>query len=197
MVETIAPVVHGGRRSRYWFALALHVLGATASAAALGALLGAAGSLADAPWGAAGAVAVALVAAAYALRELIGLRVPLPHLRRQVPEWWRTFFSPPAAAFLYGVGLGVGFLTFLAGGALVTVAVAAFTSGSPLAGAALCGPFGLARGIVLVVGRRAAGPDGASDVLARVERAARTPLRRTANGVALALVAAAALAVAL
>jgi len=45
MVETITPVVHGGRAGRWAGSVALHVTGAVASAAAFGAILGAAGSL--------------------------------------------------------------------------------------------------------------------------------------------------------
>ena len=46
-------------------------------------------------------------------RASSGLPVPVPQLRRQVPDWWRTFFPPHVAAFLYGIGLGPGFLTYL------------------------------------------------------------------------------------
>src|ERR687894_208711 len=102
MVETIAPVVHGERRSRWWAAVGLHALGATVAAAAFGALLGA-------PWGAAGLTVVIAVAALYAARELFGVPVPLPDRRRQVPEWWRTFFPASISSFLYGLGLGIGF----------------------------------------------------------------------------------------
>ena len=55
---------------------------------------------------------VAAVAVLYLVRELTGIRVPVPQLRRQVPDWWRTYFGRPLAAFLYGAGLGVGFFTF-------------------------------------------------------------------------------------
>src|SRR5919108_412641 len=108
MVETITPVVHGGRRSRWGVAVALHLLGAGLSAAALGAVLGGLGWVLGAPWGSVGSWAVAAVAALYALRELFGLPIPLPDRRKQVPEWWRRFFGPSATAFLYGLGLGVG-----------------------------------------------------------------------------------------
>jgi hypothetical protein len=197
MVETIAPVVHGGRRNQYWFTVALHALGATTSAAAMGAALGGLGSLADTSWGGAGVVAVGTLSAAYLLRELVGVPVPIPHLRRQVPEWWRTFFSAPAAAFLYGLGLGIGFLTFLSGGTLVVAAVAAFVSDSALAGAVLCAPFGLARGLAVGIGWRASGEEGASELIARLEATARTFVPRAVNAMALFLVVLAALAVAL
>jgi hypothetical protein len=189
MAETIVPVVHGGRRSSYWATVALHTLAATAAAAALGLVLGLAGMLAGAPWGALGAAALALTAALYALREAFGLPVPIPNSRRQVPDWWRTFFSPPAAAVLYGLGLGVGFMTFLGYGTFVAVAAAALVSGDPLLGMALCAPFGLARGLSVTVTRRAADGETAAAVVDRLERAALGRVPRTLNALALAAIA--------
>src|SRR5215211_8594514 len=119
MIETINPVVHGGSRSEYRKSIALHALGATVSAGLLGATLGSIGALLRAPWGDAGLVVVAAVAISYAGRELLGLPVPLIDRKRQVPDWWRTFYSPPVAALFYGVGLGVGFLTFITFGTFV------------------------------------------------------------------------------
>jgi hypothetical protein len=134
MVEAIVPVVHGGKRGRYALSVVLHVLGAGISAALLGAILGAVGGLLGAPWGVAGLVALATVALAYALRESAGLPVPIPDRHQQVPEWWRSFYSPPVSAFLYGLGLGPGFFTFLTFGTFVAVAVAAVVSGDPALG---------------------------------------------------------------
>lgn len=146
MVETITPVVYGGR-SRWATALALHVMGATTTAALFGAVLGTVGSSFEAPWNAAGMVALAAIAAVFAFGELPGVTATVPQLRRQVPDWWRGFFSWPIAATLYGAGLGVGFLTFLAHGTLVVVAFAALSSGDPALGALVIGTFGLARGL--------------------------------------------------
>src|SRR6266545_2626146 len=98
MVETITPVVHGGRAGGWAGSVALHVTGAVASAAAFGAILGAAGSLLGAPWGGGGALLIALVTVLYLAREAAVVPVPVPQLRRQVPQWWRTFFSLPVAA---------------------------------------------------------------------------------------------------
>ncbi|HSL67976.1 MAG TPA: MauE/DoxX family redox-associated membrane protein [Actinomycetota bacterium] len=185
MVETITPVVHGGRAGRWAGSVALHVTGAVASAAAFGAILGGAGSLLGAPWGGGGALLIALVAALYLVREATVVPVPVPQLRRQVPQWWRTFFSVPVAAFLYGVGLGVGFLTYLAHGTLVVVALAAAASGEPLVGAALVAPFGLARGLSVLVAVRARRPQEGSALVARLARSASSPGWRAANGAAL------------
>jgi hypothetical protein len=146
MVETITPVVYGGR-ARWAAALALHVAGATVTAVLFGAALGAVGAVLEAPWGRAGVIALASAAAIYAAAELPRLRAPVPQLRRQVPDWWREFFSWPVAAALYGAGLGIGFFTYVSHGTLAVVALAAFASGEPLLGALILAPFGLVRGL--------------------------------------------------
>jgi hypothetical protein len=151
MVETITPVVHGGRTRRWAVALALHVLGAGLAAAAFGAVLGAAGTALGAPWGAAGFVAIGALGVLYLTREAFGVRVPVPQLRRQVPHWWRTFFGFETAALLYGMGLGIGFLTFLRQGTFSVVSAAAIATGRPLLGALLVAPFGVARGLSATV----------------------------------------------
>src|SRR4029077_16450578 len=104
---------YGDRTGRWLIAVALHAFGSTVTAGVFGALLGAAGALLSAPWGAASVALVGIAAALYTAREAFGLPMPVPAARRQVPDWWRTFFSWPVAAALYGAGLGVGFFTFL------------------------------------------------------------------------------------
>jgi hypothetical protein len=194
MVETINPVVYGDERrsrARYRTALALHVLGATAAAALFGAALGGAGALVGAPFGAAGRAAVAAVAVLYLLREAFGVPVPVIEARRQVPDWWRTFFSRNVTAFLYGTGVGIGFLTYLGHGTLLVVSVAAGATGRPLAGALLLASFGFARALAVAAGART---DDPSALVNRLARFARRGWARVAHGVALALVAVAAVA---
>jgi hypothetical protein len=194
MVETIAPVVHGRSRGRYWLSVFTHALGAAAAAAIVGAALGGIGYVLRAPWGPAGAVFVGAVALAYAGREAAGLPVPLIDRRRQVPEWWRTFFSPPVAAFLYGVGLGSGFGTFLTFGTFIAVAGAALATGSPVLGALLCAPFGLARALALTAAHAGAGDADPGEIVDRLEALAATPVPRTVNAAVLGVLGAAALA---
>ena len=194
MVETITPVVYGGR-ARWAAALALHVLGATTTAALFGAALGLVGGLLEAPWGRAGALALAVVALIYALGELPRVTATVPQLRRQVPDWWREFFSWPLAATLYGAGLGVGFFTYVSHGTLVAVAVAALASGDPVVGALIVAPFGLVRGLSAA---RAAGVRTQQDSQRLVDRLAGASERgrSVTNGLALAFVAALAAALA-
>jgi MFS family permease len=189
MVTTIDPVVHGGRNKRYARAVGLHVVGATAAAAAFGGVLGGLGALLGAPWRTWSLVGVAGAGVAYALRESVQLPLPLFDRRRQVPEWWRTFFSPPVAALLYGLGLGIGFMTFLTFGTFVAVAVVAVASGSPAVGALVCAPFGLARGLSVLV---ATGGGGGAAALDRLDRLAATRGPRLVNAVTLIALAGAA-----
>ena len=189
MAQTITPVVHGGRRGRWGLTLALHVAGAAAAAAVLGAAAGAVGSLLGAPWGRASGVVVAVVALAYGAREVARVPVPVPELRRQVPEWWRETFSPGRAAFLYGAGLGVGFLTHLRHGTLVAVVAAAVALGDPWVGAAALAPFGLARSLAVAAVWRGTTRARLGEALTAIERLGEGGLRRTANAVALLAVA--------
>ncbi|MGH2753680.1 MAG: hypothetical protein ACRDLB_04540 [Actinomycetota bacterium] len=189
MVETITPVVYGGRNRTYWTAVIVHTLGATASAAVLGLVLGGAGAILGAPWDRAGWWVLAAVAVVYALREGIGLPVPLPDLDRQVPEWWRTFYSPPIAALLYGLGLGVGFVTFLSFGTFAVVAAGSFVAGDPLLGALLCAPFGLARGLSVLAAVHNLGTQEDSGVRDVLEGMAMTRIPRYVNAAALAAIA--------
>lgn len=194
MVETITPVVHGGRNRRYWLSVLLHVVAATATATAFGALLGGIGLLVRAPWGPLGGALIVAIALLYAARELLGVPIPVPDRHKQVPEWWRTFYSPPIAATLYGIGLGIGFLTFLTFGTFVAVAVGAFLTADPARGAMIVGPFGLARGLSVILAAGARDQDAASELVDRVQDVGEGPAGRVLNGVALLAVAAAAIA---
>ena len=193
MVETITPVVHGGRRATWGWFLALHVAGATLAAGAFGALLGLVGAGTGAPWAGVGLAVVALAGLVYLVREALGLRVPVPQLRRQVPDWWRTYFPFGPSAFLYGVGLGVGFLTYLTHGTLVVVSVAAVATGHPFLAAVLLAPFGAARGATAVVARRARTPEASGALVQRLADAASWRAWRVGHAVVLGAVVVAAL----
>lgn len=191
MVETITPVVHG-RRSVFVLSIVLHAIAATVTAAATGSFLGMVGMVAGAPWSPVGALIVGSVAFVYLLRETFRVPIPLPNARRQVPEWWRTYFSPPVAATLYGAGLGVAFITFLSYGTFVAVAAGALVSGDPLLGALLCAPFGLSRAVtVAAVGWRSTDTGAA---VSSVASFGATAAPRAANAAVLALVVMAATA---
>ena len=180
MVQTIAPAGRGGKHEATR-SLALHTIATTLAAAATGAALGGFGALLRAPWGTAGAVLVIAVALTYFARDALHAPIPLPQLRRQVPEWWRSFFSPGTAALLYGIGLGVGFATYSGFGTFAVVTVTAVASGSPGIGAVLVAPFGLARGLGVALARSWQGDD-VGDL--RLERLAVSAWPRRINALA-------------
>ena len=192
MVETISPVVHGGR-GRWLGTLTLHALGATGTAAAFGALLGWIGGSLGAPWGRVGLLVLGAAAVVYALGTLTRLHVPVPQLRRQVPDWWRTYFGRSFAAVLYGAGLGIGFLTYLSAGTLVVVAFAAVASGSPAVGALIVAPFGLLRGLSAIVAWRSVTQEESRALVDRLASMSDVA-RRAANGGVLLVIAVVAVA---
>jgi hypothetical protein len=114
-------------------------------------------------------------------------------LRRQVPDWWRTYFGRPLAAFLYGAGLGVGFLTFLGHGTLVVVTAGVASTGRPLLGALVMAPFGLARGLAPLVSVRSTAPEDGRSLVDRLSSMS-GHLRRASNALALSAVLVAAAA---
>jgi len=187
MVETLTPAGCGSRQ-RHRFALALFALGAILAAGALGAVLGLAGSALDAERALAVVGALALVAAA---REAGLLRIPVPELRRQVPERWRREWPLGGWSFGYGAGLGVGVLTHQTVWTFWVAAAGALALGDPLVSALCLAPFGLGRALMVALPAR--GGRDASEAVGRM--VARRRLLRPANVAAL-LFAAAVLAVA-
>jgi hypothetical protein len=193
MVETITPAVHGGRKTRYLWSVGAHVLGAAIAAGALGLGLGAGGYLLGAPWGSRGLLGIAAIGGAYAMGAA-GAPVPVLQRRRQVPDWWRTFFSPVTSSLLYGLGLGAGFFTFLSFGTLTVVAAVALASGDPLLGAAMCTPFGVARGLAVLVGSGCRDAEQASAIVDRIQAVGVSRGPGAVNAAALVAVAGGALA---
>jgi hypothetical protein len=70
---------------------------------------------------------LAIIAASlivWAVLHDLGLPLPLPYRQRQVPEWLRSALPAGAVAFLYGLMLGVGFLTLFTYSAQLSAFVA-------------------------------------------------------------------------
>jgi TolB protein len=178
MVETITPAVCGSRR-RHRIALALFAVSALAGAAAVGLLLGFAGSVVGA--GTALAVAAAVLAGLAALRELGLARIPLPQARRQVPERWHAELPLPLWSAGYGAGLGVGAFTFQPVATFWVACAAALALGRPLVAAALFSLYGLGRALMVALPRRRPSP---TDAVERLVRRRGAVVR--ANGLALA-----------
>lgn len=165
MVETLTPAGCGSRQ-RHRIAVALFTAGSVLGAAALGAVLGLAGAPLDREWALGVVAALALVAAA---REAGLVRIPLPQLRRQVPERWRREWPLAGWSFGYGLGLGVGLLTHQVVWTFWVMAAGALALGDPLVAAACLTPFGLGRALMVVL-PAPGGEDAAAAVGRMVER---------------------------
>jgi hypothetical protein len=184
MVETFTPAVCGSRR-RQRLALTGFALGAIGASALVGAFLGAIGAALGAE--------VALVAAGLALvaaaREAGLVSLPLPQLRRQVPERWRFELPLPVWSVGYGAGLGAGFLTFQPVATFWVACAAAVALASPLAAALCFTAFGAGRALMTAWPRR-----GQDDPTSAVEGLVRQRRLLLAANVAVLLVCAALLA---
>src|SRR5680860_1582803 len=156
MVETLTPDVCGSRQ-RYRVALALFALGAILAAGILGAALGLAGSVLEPTWALA---AVGVLALAAAAREAGLVRIPVPELRRQVPERWRREWPLAGWSFGYGAGLGVGVLTHPAVWTFWVAAAGALARGDPAVSALCLAPFGRGRALMVALPARAPGRTG-------------------------------------
>lgn len=183
MIETISPAVCGSRR-RHRLALACFALGALCASFALGALLGLAGTLLGAERAVLAVAALALVAAA---REAGLLRIPVPQLRKQVPERWRASLPLPVWTFGYGAGLGAGFVTFQPFATFWVACAAAVALARPLPAAVCFAFYGLGRALMVAWPHRSG-----EDPTEGVERLVRHR-RALAGANVLALVACAAL----
>jgi cytochrome c biogenesis protein CcdA len=168
MIETISPAVCGSRR-RYRIALAGFALGAVSVSFALGALLGLTGAWLGAERAVLAVAALALVAAA---REAGLLRIPVPQLRKQVPERWRATLPLPVWSFGYGAGLGAGFVTFQPFATFWVACAAAVALAQPLPAAICFAFYGVGRAFMVAWPHRAgAGPTEGVERLVRRRRA--------------------------
>lgn len=145
-----------GRRTNALPLGALHVLGATLAGAALGLVLGGAGSLLGLPtWRPWVIAAAALVALGLGLRR----RPPRLGRQRQVPRRWAPGISAGRVYAIWGAMLGCGVATPIFHTAFLLLGGAQLTAGIGL-GAVSGAFFGLARqGVALVPVLRRFGPE--------------------------------------
>jgi hypothetical protein len=147
MLSSITPLGERGRHANWAVTVTAFLLGSAVAGAALGAVVGAAGSIAlptsvgeDAR----------LVALAIALGLALALdagaaRVPGPH--RQVNEAWLHSYRGWVYGLGYGAQLGLGVTTVVSSAAIYVALSGAFLSGDPGLGGIVMGCFGLVRGI--------------------------------------------------
>jgi hypothetical protein len=148
MIETIGSLVQETNNHLRWLGAAtLHILGAVATSAFLGVLLGTAGmALPRPPLTVALAVGIAgAVAILYAASDLGLIDLPHPTLMSAVPvTWWRRW-RPLRAPLMYGAALGLGVTTRIPFGAFYVLCILSFLRGSAMYGAMLMATYGLTR----------------------------------------------------
>ncbi|HEY8581874.1 MAG TPA: hypothetical protein VIL49_02975 [Capillimicrobium sp.] len=190
MIDTLGPTGHDAGRRRTVAACAAFGLGAPLGGAiTFGglALLGSAISPAL-PGSAALGVGIAIAAVA-ALLDGAGVPVA-PQLRRQVPESWRRSLPLPAAGFLYGILLGLGFTTYVLAFALPALAAISVAVADPALGVVLGLAFGVGRALpIVVLAPLADSALGARAITAMAERPALLRGARAADAAALGGVA--------
>lgn len=131
----------------------MHGLGYAAGAVILGSLLGAIGGI----FGFAGLTsgltlgALALVGLAYGAHQLDLLRVPYPQRRAQVPHDARQRFPKWVIGGLYGLSLGLDYLTYVQTPLLYLVTLAAVFTGNITHAIALIAIFNLGRYLPVAV----------------------------------------------
>lgn len=123
-----------------------HGLGYAIGAVILGALLGVIGAVAGfGGFGPSALVALALTALVYGAHQLDFLRVPYPQRRAQVPHDARARFSKPVVGLIYGLALGLDYLTYVQTPILYLITLAAVLTGNIPAAIALIALFNLGR----------------------------------------------------
>jgi hypothetical protein len=187
MLASITPLGERGRRSRWGLTAGAFLVAATVAGAAVGALLGAAGSLALS------GVAVQPRVAAFAGAAIVALvldasplRVPGP--RRQADERWRDEYRGWVYGVGYGAQLGVGVTTVVQSAATYLALLGALLSGSALYGTLIVGLFGAVRGLQPMAAAHVRQPDQLLALHARLRRAGAPA--RTGGAVVLAALAA-------
>jgi len=195
MLASIHPLGERARSRRWGVTVGAYVLGSTAAAALLGAVLGAAGALLPLRPAPTALLVVALAATALAFDlHLGGLRLPTVH--RQVDKDWLGRYRGWVVGAGFGVQLGLGVVTIVNTAAVYLALALALLTGSAAAGAAVGTTFGLLRALVILLVAPVRGPDQLRLVLRRVH-AWRPLSERIGVAVqALVLVAAGAVAIA-
>lgn len=165
MLSSINPLGERGRGQRFWLTASFYFLGSIAGGALLGAVGGATGLLLPSGGWRLGVIAV--VAGLGATLDLA--RKEPPSWRRQVDENWLARYRGWVYGLGFGFQLGLGVITIVTSASLYSlVAITVLADSLPLS--ILVGSvFGMARAIVILIGRRAADPASLRAMMRRLQ----------------------------
>ena len=152
-ISLLRPTGRGARAVIGWLpTFAAHGAGYALGALILGSLLGGIGAIAGfAGFGPAALVALALVGLIYGAHQLDFLSVPYPQRRAQVPHDARARFSKPVVGGIYGLALGLDYMTYVQTPLLYLITLAAILTGNIPEAIALIALFNLGRFVPMVV----------------------------------------------
>ncbi len=158
MLASITPLGERGRHRRYAVTMAPFVLGAVVAGGALGAGLGAIGSVLL------GGVATDARMAVLAIALMAAIAVDLrpgsaPGPRRQVDERWLDEFRGWVYGLGYGAQLGLGVSTVVSSAATYVALLAALLSAGVGVGAVILGLYGAIRGLTPLLAAGVRSPD--------------------------------------
>jgi hypothetical protein len=170
MLASITPLGERGRRSTWSVTVSAFALGATLSAALVGAALGALGSLVvgDALSSRARFVVLGFALAIAVGLELLPGRMPGP--RRQVNERWLDEYRGWVYGLGFGAQLGLGVSTVVSSAATYVAILAALLTAGAGRGAVAFGCYGAVRGLTPLLAARIRHPDQLLTMHARLER---------------------------
>ncbi len=159
MIAEITPLVQAAD-TRVWRSAAMaHAVGAVVSAGVLGLILGAGGGilgvfatqLTRIQIAGIGTGVAALILVACAAREAGLVRIPMPSLHRQTPQWFKREFGPVWSGLLWGADLGQGWTTHILYTGYYGLVAWAILGANPATSAIAFAAFGLGRALPVIV----------------------------------------------
>lgn len=149
MAQTITPAVSGAP-SKWIRNVGLHWLGLVIGGLTVVALSRVAFHVVAMITDRQAAIGLACVLAGVGVCHEVGLAMPLPYARRQVPVEWRTRLALPTVSFVYGASLGVGFLTLFTSSAQFALVLLSPFAPFPVVLAAIA-MYGVGKTLVVLV----------------------------------------------